>query len=91
MSLKPLTDNMWMIRVNYSEKNVKKVNENGEAKLNLIVSEGEGGKVIILNLNEISKYISVSPGAAEILRQAWIKQKQGEHFLFLFCVKYLQL
>ena len=46
MSLNPLTENMGMIRMNYSEKNKNEVTGNDEAKLNLIVSE-KGGKVSI--------------------------------------------
>ena len=46
MSLNPLTENMGMIRMNYSEKNKNEVTGNDEAKLNLIVSE-KGGKAVL--------------------------------------------
>ena len=39
-------------------------------------------KSLVLISLKYPKYISVSQGAAEIFRQAWMKQKQGEHFLF---------
>ena len=64
VSLNPLTENMGMIRLNYGDQKVKKVNEND--KLNLIVSE-KGGKVIILHSNEISKiYFSQSRSCRNI-------------------------
>ena len=66
VSLNPLTENMGMIRLNYGDQKVKKVNENDKAKLDLIVSE-KGGKIIILNFTEISKlYCSQSRSCRNI-------------------------